>query len=89
MTCQQTRVSNYLIHPKLSSITINKSICTFIESNITHSSFPRSNVALGIPLDDTIFTKLLTISDDKDEEAFLYDDRTDFWDGNLGYYSDK
>ena len=82
-------VSNYLIHPKCSSITTNESICTFIESNIYHSIFPRSNVAIGIPLDDNIFTELPMRSDDKDKEAFINGDRPDVWDETLGSYSDE
>ena len=50
---------------------------------------PRSNVAIGITLDDTVFTKLPTRSDGDDEEAFINVDRTYVWDKTLGSYSDK
>ena len=88
-THQQTRVSNYLNQPECSSITTNKSMCTFIESNLNNSRLPRSNVAIGIPLDYTVLTKLTRRSDDEDEEAFLNGDRTDVWDETLGYHYDE
>ena len=50
---------------------------------------PRRNVAIGIPLDDTVFTKLPTIYDEEDEEVFINGNRTDVWDKSLGYYSDE